>query len=215
MLTCDSISGHGAQTLPPPHPIQVELVAAGRRQPGHGHCAQPTVHGHHLWLALCILVLHREGVKGALGDAPFQLDGVGADVGGRQLTQAWLGWRFLLCWSCSCNTKFMSTHPTIQAFNNLPSIHPSIHLSSLKSHSLSQQSFHPYFRPRNQILTTDHYPLLHQPCMLPPPSYIPTLCHRTFPFPVRSPPPAQPIAQLLPRAKHKAQSTAAGRGPHL
>lgn len=100
MLTCDSISGHGAQTLPPPHPIQVELVAAGRRQPGHGHCAQPTVHGHHLWLALCILVLHREGVKGALGDAPFQLDGVGADVGGRQLTQEWLGRWFLLCRSC-------------------------------------------------------------------------------------------------------------------
>ena len=73
-----------------------------------------TIHRQYLQLALCILVLHCEGVKGALGDAPFQLDGVGGYVGGCELTQAWLGWQVLLweCWGCNGDSRIQGTQGT-------------------------------------------------------------------------------------------------------
>lgn len=95
-LTCDGISGDKTNTFPPPHPVQIELVAAGRQQPRNSHCAGPTVHSKCLWLALCIPVLHREGVKSAFKDIPFQLDSGGCHVGGRELAQTRPVWWFLL-----------------------------------------------------------------------------------------------------------------------
>lgn len=99
-LTRHSQDRDGAQALFPEEPVELKLICPVGLQARYGDFPLVCSRGHCPGMPVCIGELDQEGVKGAAGNSPGEVQGVRGLACHCQIPQARRGWGLLLQGSC-------------------------------------------------------------------------------------------------------------------